>query len=606
MGRLQVAEKKFHFGYRVFYNLFRLFPLLYSNLELGLLFTVLTVAAAVGNEIVNYKTGKIPGKFYLYLLERDEGKFWHEFWIASLAYLGLCLLYATLTFFSWCLYLVLRRNLVRSLHKLYYSRNLYYKLNGIDNEGIDNPDQRITQDADKLSKLFATNILPVVLLSPFIITYYSVHTWQTAGGWGVGMVVVYFLIGVVINRILISPLTPWAARVEKSEGDFRYKHVSVRDNAEESAMYRAEKYEKFASEESFAVLFQRLKWFIIWKFPSQFFQYFFDYYGGVLSYAIQFFPIFVFGMYKNLDPGHLSQQISNNAFYFIYLINCFTRLTDLAMNIGELGGYVMRVTELVDHAKEHVYSESNEGFTEVISSLETRTGLSKKSDNLLVVQDLCFGAPTQPQSLIIAGLSFNVPSNKSLLITGPSGVGKTSLLRTIAKLWPHQAGKIDRNFADEEVYFLPQRPYFPVGRLSLRQQLEFPSLEVDTPKIPIDSIIEILKTVQLSHLFAMCGDVNQPVDFEWQDTLSPGEQQRLCFARMILAKPTLAFIDEACSQVDENLEQIMYHVLQNHNINYVSVGHRQSLKRYHDFELNISNSTTSFCEEIRHEHFDQF
>ncbi|CAO4380155.1 unnamed protein product [Caenorhabditis nigoni] len=599
MGKLQVIEKKFHFGFRVFYNLFRLFPLLYSNTWLTLSLTALTIAASVGNEIVNYKTGVIPGKFYMALVDRDEPKFWHIFWVASLCYLGLCLLIALMNFFSWCLYIQQRKNLVQCLHKIYYKNNFYYQLNGVDDHGIDNPDQRITQDADKLTKLLGTSIIPTVLLSPFIISYYGVKVWTTSGGWGFGMIVAYFAFGVIVNRILIGPLTPWAARVEKAEGDFRYKHVSVRTNAEESAFFKSAEFEHVFSNLSFEALFRRLFVFMCWKFPSQFFQSFFDYYGACMSYILQLFPLFVFHMYDNYKPGELINQISNNAFFFIYLINCFTRLTDLAMNLAELGGYIMRVSEFVDNGKLYEAGVDNDAFRRNSDPSAKTSG----DENLIEAEHLSFGPPTNSNIRIIENLTFNLPRNKTMLITGDSGIGKTSLMRVIADMWPHQ-GNLRRFYEKSDAYFLPQRPYFPVGRLSLKQQLMFPAME-DVEKIGgnDEQIVRILHELKLGHLLAIVGNLTDSVDFEWQETLSPGEQQRLCFARMLLAEPTIVFLDESTCNVDEGIENSMYEMLRKRSITYITVGHRKSLRSHHDFELRIPSSTSFLFHEIHNQKF---
>ncbi|KHJ78234.1 hypothetical protein OESDEN_22146 [Oesophagostomum dentatum] len=121
---------------------------------------------------------------------------------------------------------------------MYFSHNVYYTINSIDDKGIDNPwvtsgtrvpgesavlsrDQRITQDVEKLCRLLATKIAPSLLIAPFVIAYYTFKTWETAGGFGVSIIYGFFLVGAVLNRILISPVTKWAARVEKAEGDFR-------------------------------------------------------------------------------------------------------------------------------------------------------------------------------------------------------------------------------------------------------------------------------------------------------------------------------------------------------------------------------------------------
>ncbi|VDN26111.1 unnamed protein product [Cylicostephanus goldi] len=194
---------------------------------------------------------------------------------------------------------------------MYFDHNLYYTLNSIDNKGIDNPDQRITQDVEKLCRLLATKITPSLLIAPFVIGYYTYKTWQSAGGFGVGIIYIFFVIGLVLNRILISPVTKWAAKVEKAEGDFRaggfgvgiiyiffviglvlnrilispvtkwaakvekaegdfrFKHVSVRNNAEESAFYRAASFEKTTCDEAFMALWNRQLRFVLWQFPTQ-------------------------------------------------------------------------------------------------------------------------------------------------------------------------------------------------------------------------------------------------------------------------------------------------------------------------------------------------
>lgn len=92
-----------------------------------------------------------------------------------------------------------------------------------------------------------------------IIHFLNVSSILFSAGWfGVVSIYVYFIVGTVINRFLISPLAKWSARVEKAEGDFRwreeegrfiqldpsrYKHVSVRDHSEEAAFYKAANFE---------------------------------------------------------------------------------------------------------------------------------------------------------------------------------------------------------------------------------------------------------------------------------------------------------------------------------------------------------------------------
>ncbi|PIO55640.1 hypothetical protein TELCIR_22972, partial [Teladorsagia circumcincta] len=90
-----------------------------------------------------------------------------------------------------------------------------------------------------------------------------------AGPFGVAIIYVYFVIGVIINRLLVSPLTKWTARVERAEGDFRYKHVSVRNNAEESAFYNAAEFDKAESDRFLSSLLRKQLAATLWKYPAQ-------------------------------------------------------------------------------------------------------------------------------------------------------------------------------------------------------------------------------------------------------------------------------------------------------------------------------------------------
>ena len=127
--------------------------------------------------------------------------------------------------------------------------------------------------------------------------------------------------------------------------------------------------------------------------------------------------------------------------------------------------------------------------------------------------------------------------------------------------------------------FLSQLPYLPLG--DLRTVVSYPARSGD---IVDERLREVLTRVSLPHLRERLDE-----EQDWAKVLSPGEQQRVAFARVLLTRPKAVFLDEATSALDEGLALAMYELLRAElpDTIVVSVSHRSSLEAYHEHHLEL-------------------
>jgi putative ATP-binding cassette transporter len=522
------------------------------------------IALSVAVTGVGIWAGFVSGDLVTSLQKRDTAGYQAAFWL----YLGTFALTIPLAafyrFVEERLALNWRDFLARTLMLRYFNNRAYYRL--LSNEAIDNPDQRISEDARNFT-VTALSFVLIVINSLIQIIGYTGVLWSISGtlvavllGYAIGGTLVAFLIG---KRLIGLNYLQY-----EREADFRYGLVRVRDNAESIAFYRGERREFRDLRSRLGAVVGNMMMLIRWNRNLAFFTTGYNSLALILPMLIVA-PLFLRG---EVEFGKITQAAAAFSVFLAavsLVITQFERLSAFAAGVTRLGG-------LWDSLDAQDAEDDLEAEDEQIQVTEDQ--------RTLILEKLTVSTPGGARELI-RELDFKLEPGGSLLVMGESGSGKSSLLRTIAGLWNSGEGKIGRP-AYRNMMFLPQRPYMVPG--SLRAQLDYPGAGKNIDEATMH---EVLETVNLPELAARVdGDFDRTAD--WSNMLSLGEQQRLSFARLLLKEPAIAFLDESTSALDEANEERMYHYLRKHRYTFVSVGHRSTLVKHHDWLLRIGKNAS--------------
>ncbi|KAJ2837698.1 ATP-binding cassette long-chain fatty acid transporter pxa2, partial [Coemansia erecta] len=492
-----------------------------------------------------------------------------------------------------------RQNLTEHVHAKYLANNTYYAVGNLDDR-IKNADQLIAVDvakfASSLAEIYSNLAKPT--LDAFV---YNVQLARSLGVESLFGIMVIIQASMGMLRVLTPPFGQLVAQEQRLEGDFYFAHSRLIENAEEIALYRGHEAEKRTISRRYMRLVRHVnRVFRLNVFYGMLEDFVVKYFWGAAGLVACAAPVFaerlpgaqraVAAVQGASTFGDRTRDFITNRRLLLSGSDALGRMMYSYREIVELAGFAERVTELLtvlDDVNSGNYVKARVGKS-AEKSLEADSGpdiISQRGQVIESADDVEFikvPIVSPNGDVLVEQLSFHVTPGRHLLIVGPNGCGKSSMFRILGGLWPVYGGTL-RKPSMSQIFYIPQRPYLPIG--TLRDQIIYPDNASDmAQKGIVDAeLLDILRVVQLETIVEREGgwDAVKP----WRDALSGGDKQRIAMARLFYHRPQYAIMDECTSTVSMDVEKIMYTHATKLGITLLTVSHRQSLWQYHNYIL---------------------
>jgi putative ATP-binding cassette transporter len=449
-----------------------------------------------------------------------------------------------------------------AISKWLANQSYWHLREGLSEEPLENPDQRIAEDC----RLFVTGLLRESLdlftrivgifsyvavlwsLTNFALKFSLVGIDFSISHYLVWASFIYVFISSVFTHLLGWPLKNLFFNQERREAEFRYSLVQLRDNAAEVAMTRGENAEQRRFDLHYSAIVDNwrkliAREFIVGLFTRPYFQ------------TVLRIPLFL------SLPAYLAKEVTLGG--LMQLSSAFSSVTTT------LSWFIFSYKQLAD------FVATTQRLDGLLSGLENNrrmpgvaTNITRTSDggDVLAINDLSLLTPNGCELLHIKSLQ--IKSGERVLLRGPSGLGKTTLLRSICGLWPYGTGEI--RLPGQSLFFASQTPYLTSEGVAAA--LVYPAKTVDFDPA---KLVGVLEAVGLNRrISAMNRDGAGALE-----GMSNGEKQRFIIARILLAQPDWIFLDEPTTALDKDTEKEIFELLSAHlpSSTIICVAHRKPL-----------------------------
>lgn len=594
--------------------------------------------------LLTVRANKVNTFYLTRAISTASWKFWTRWFFNFGGWMGSAVVVNSgLRYTETLIQIELRAALTKRAHQKYMAANNFYKTAVLRDGGLDNVDQRIVADIDAFAKeaafLYGHSFKPIL--------EFTLSLTEAAKELGYSRPLALFGAQIFITAVLrqMSPsLGRMIAKEQALEGGFRHTHARLIAHAEEVALLGGAEREIGILDDGLKNLVVTQRWHALQRIRKSVADNVSKFQGLLVG------SIFVHVPFMVRAANSEGERISVFRATEELMLRCgsaFTEVLLLGRNLDELAGYTHRLGQLFRTMDAGVKAEDAKTLEKAKARLararEAReTGVvdvdksSSARTNVIAFEDVSVGAPEPGggHRLLVERVSMVVEPGRNLLITGPNGSGKTSLLRVLAGLWAPlsgavttpslPAGKAGAPPSGKAMMWLPQRPYLLQG--SLRDQVVYPDValaESNAARIKrerraargagagafsrsaarrsddaVSSSAAEEEDERVKRCLRLAG-LGKFVDgtvpgvglntrhLEWNDVLSGGERQRIGFARLFYHAPPFAILDEATSAINPDEEGTLYQAVIAQGTTVVSIAHRLELRECHELELKL-------------------